>query len=112
MKKVLIVDDDVQLVDMYSQKFLKEGFEVKKAFDGVEGLEAISKELPDLILLDINMPRMDGFEVMKKLRADGRLKNIPVIIISNTDAGDVRIKNIVQTEPAYYLLKKDYTLAD
>jgi len=112
MKKILIIDDDIELVKLYGIKFIAECFEVRGALDGAEGLALAKKECPDLILLDVNMPRMDGFAVMEKLRADKATEKTPIIIISNLDADDARMKNIVKSEPAYYLLKKNYTLAD
>ena len=81
--KVLIVDDDAFLSGIYATKLELEGFAVVSARDGDEGLKAASRELPDLILLDVLMPKLDGFEVLKRLKADEATKDIPVIMLTN-----------------------------
>lgn len=81
--KILLIEDDSFLINMYSAKFEIEGYSIFVAEDGVEGLEKTQKLNPDIILLDIVMPRMNGFEVLEKLKADGVTKNIPVVILSN-----------------------------
>ncbi|MEK9152915.1 MAG: response regulator [Patescibacteria group bacterium] len=82
-KKVLIVDDDAFLAGIYATKLEIDGFQVASARDGEEGLKAAAKELPDLILLDVLMPKLDGFEVLKRLKADPATKGIPVIMLTN-----------------------------
>jgi len=79
--KVALIEDDHMLSDMYKIKFEKEGFEIVTAVDGVEGLEVVDKEKPDVILLDVIMPRMDGFQTLKELR--GRGVKTPVILLTN-----------------------------
>ena len=111
-KKILIVEDDPLLLKMYHDKFAKEGFGVEDALNGEEGLEAAIGEHPDLILLDINMPKMDGLTMMGKLREDKWGHSVPIILITNLDANDERMKAVTRDEPAFYLLKKDYTLED
>ncbi len=85
MKKrtILIVEDEAALLEVLSEKLSREGFSIIKAKDGVEGLSVVKKKLPDLILLDIVMPAMDGVSMLKKLRADEKTQDVPVIIISN-----------------------------
>lgn len=83
-KKILIVEDEELLSDMLKRKLEMEGYEVFIAKNGVEGLEKIKKINPDLILLDIVMPEKGGFEVMEELKGEENLKNIPIIIISNS----------------------------
>jgi len=85
-KRILLVEDEEIMVDLLQRKLLKEGYEVFVARDGEEGLEKM-KEMepkPDLILLDIIMPKMGGFEVMEEMKKDEKLKDIPVIVISNS----------------------------
>lgn len=82
-KKVLIVDDDAFLGGIYATKLEIEGFAVVSARDGEEGLRAALKEMPDLILLDVLMPKLDGFEVLKRLKSDPTTKAIPVIMLTN-----------------------------
>ena len=78
--RVLIVDDDAFLSGIYATKLGLEGFTVISARDGEEGLKTAVKELPDLILLDVLMPKLDGFEVLKRLKEDPSTKDIPVIM--------------------------------
>jgi len=85
-KKILLVEDEEILIDLLQKKLTKEGYEVLVARDGEEGLKKM-KEMepkPDLILLDIIMPKMGGFEVMEEMAKDENLKKIPVIVISNS----------------------------
>ena len=81
--KILIVEDDKTLLDMYKLKFEQEGFNILIALDGLIGLELIKKELPAVILLDIMMPKMDGFAVLAELKKDKSTKDIPVLMLSN-----------------------------
>lgn len=81
--KVLIVEDDPTLAEMYGTKFTSEGFEVVHAADGVEGLAMAKSKKPEAILLDVMMPKMDGFAVLKEIKADKTLKKIPVVMLTN-----------------------------
>ncbi len=81
--KILIIEDDKFLRELISHKITKEGFMVEEAADGEEGLEKIKKLKPNLILLDLILPGIDGFEVLKRLKEDISLSFIPVIILSN-----------------------------
>lgn len=83
-KKILLVEDEEIMVDLLQKKLTKEGYQISIARDGEEGLEAMKKAKFDLILLDIIMPKMGGFEVMKEMQKDPELKKIPVIVISNS----------------------------
>ena len=84
MKKILIIEDEEVLLELIQKKLLQEGYQVNAARDGKEGLEKLKEEKPDLILLDIVMPKMGGFEVMEEINKDKELKKIPIIIISNS----------------------------
>ena len=83
MKKILIIEDDPFLSEMYMAKFSQSDFQVEVATDGKKGLEKIKTSEPDLILLDIVLPKMDGFEILKKVKEDSQLKKIPVILLTN-----------------------------
>jgi two-component system alkaline phosphatase synthesis response regulator PhoP len=83
-KKILLVEDEKIIRDLLQKKLEKEGYNVLVAQDGQEGLELMRKEKPDLILLDIVMPKKGGLEVMEEMAEDKELKNIPVIVISNS----------------------------
>jgi len=82
-KKILIVEDDEFLLSMYSTKFEIEGYEVIMASDGEMGYDKAQKEKPGIILLDIMLPNMDGFDVLKKLKANRETNAIPVILLTN-----------------------------
>jgi len=83
-KELLLIEDEQIMIDLLEKKLRKEGYKVSVAKDGLEGLERIRERKPDLILLDIIMPKMSGFEVMKEMQKDPELSEIPVIIISNS----------------------------
>jgi len=84
-KSVLIVDDDKDIVNFIEINLKKADFNVLKAHDGIEALKVIRKEIPDLVLLDIRMPKMNGYEVMEILKNDKKLRNIPIIIMTAYD---------------------------
>lgn len=81
--KILIVEDDQFLQKILMTKFLKEGFDARGAVDGEEALKAVADDLPMIILLDLIMPKMNGFEVLAELRRDPATKNVPVVVMSN-----------------------------
>lgn len=83
MSKVLIVEDDNMLSEMYAAKFKAEGFDVETAFDGEEGLIKAKAIKPDAILLDVIMPKLDGFGTLEALQADKTLSKIPVVMLTN-----------------------------
>ena len=81
-KYVLIVDDDPDLVETVCMMLEDKGYEVGKAYDGVEGEEAIKERQPDLLVLDVMMPRKDGYQLCAELKADSATKDIPVILLT------------------------------
>ena len=81
-KYVLIVDDDPDLVETVCMMLEDKGYEVGKAYDGVEGEEAIKERHPDLLVLDVMMPRKDGYQLCSELKADSATKDIPVILLT------------------------------
>jgi len=83
MKKILIIEDDKFLRELITRKLEKEGFEAIEAVDGEEGFKKAKTEIPDLILLDLILPGIDGFEVLSRVKDDISLSQIPVIILSN-----------------------------
>ncbi|MDO8638715.1 MAG: response regulator [Candidatus Daviesbacteria bacterium] len=110
-RKILIVEDELPLLKILTEKLSGEGFSVVGAKDGKEGLELALKEIPDLILLDIVMPSMDGMEMLRRLRNSPTGKKIPVIILSNLgetstilEAKELNIKG--------YLIKSNIKLED
>ncbi|MBI4117811.1 MAG: response regulator [Parcubacteria group bacterium] len=106
--KVLIVEDDKMIIEMYTLKFTQEGYEVLNAENGKEGLEMAMKHKPDIILLDIILPKMDGFSVLKELKAMEVTKGIPVVLLTNLGQdGDVR--KGLELGAIDYLIKANYT---
>ncbi len=81
--KLLIVEDDEFLVDLLLEGFSDQKIEIEVAYDGEKALEKVKEVKPDLILLDILLPKIDGFEVLKRLKEDKSTANIPVVILSN-----------------------------
>ena len=82
LKSILLADDDITLREMYSERLKAEGFTVETAQDGQEALEKATELLPNAILLDIMMPKMNGLDVLKKLKEQDETKHIPVIILT------------------------------
>ena len=81
--KVLVIEDDQRINKVYTVKLSVEGIKVATAIDGEEGLRKVYSELPDLIILDLMLPKKSGFEILKEIKADSRVKHIPVLILSN-----------------------------
>jgi len=82
-KKILIIEDDPFLSEMYTAKLIKGGFTVEVAADGKKGIEKAKKMKPDLILLDIVLPKMDGFDLLEKIKKDSELKETIVVLLTN-----------------------------
>jgi DNA-binding response OmpR family regulator len=111
--KIAVIEDEAVMSQALTEELEDADFEVIRAFDGREGLQMILKEEPDLILLDIVMPEMDGMTMMETLRKSGEFGNhVPIILLTNLNVDDKIMGDIARNEPAYYLVKADYTLAD
>ncbi len=108
-EKILVVEDDKFLIKAYNIKFTRAGFEVITATDGAEGLEMAKRELPKLILLDLMLPKIDGFEFLKRMAVDESLKNIPVIVLSNLGQQTDKDRALALGAKEY-LIKADYSL--
>jgi DNA-binding response OmpR family regulator len=109
VKTVLIVEDDAFLSNIYKTKLTKEGFSILMADNGEDGLAMIKKEKPALVLLDIMLPKMDGFEVLAEVQKDAALKKIPIVIMSNLgqDSDVEKGKGLGAVD---YIVKSDTTL--
>lgn len=83
MAKILIIEDDPLIVKIYTTRLTVDGYQVISAENGEQGLKLAESELPDLIILDLMMPRLDGFDVMAKVRQNEKLKNVPILVYSN-----------------------------
>ena len=92
MSKILVVEDEKDIVEVIRMKLEKEGYEVDTAYDGIEALEKVKLNRPDLIVLDIMMPKLDGYSVNLKLKENPETENIPVIVIT----GKGHLKELLQ----------------
>lgn len=111
-KKILMVEDDSSLLNVLVDRFTEEGFSVLKGLTGEDGLDLAIKNHPDLILLDIVMPKMDGITMLRKLREDAWGKKALVILLTNLSADDKIMKAVTELEPSYYLIKTDWKIND
>lgn len=111
-KKILVVEDEQLTRQALVDELKSEGFQTLEADNGEAGLETALKEHPDLILLDIVMPKMDGITMMTKLREDVWGRDVPIIMLTVLDTDDAILEKIVQNRPAYYLIKKDQLHAE
>jgi len=106
-KVILLVEDDEFLAELYGTKLSLEGYEVVLASDGEKGLKLIKEKKPQLILLDIILPKIDGFEILKTIKADKALKNIPVILLTNLSQKD-EVKKGLDLGAQDYLIKAHF----
>ncbi len=102
--RLLIIEDEPALSEIYATKMKMAGYEVERAYDGVEGLEKALRGLPDLIMLDLIMPLKDGFEVLRDLKLNETTKAIPVIIMSNLGQ-DFEVKRGLELGAEQFLVK-------
>lgn len=108
MPKILVVEDDITLRNLYHKVLKDHGYEVIIATNGQEGLDSALSQKPDLILLDIRLPIMDGATMMRKLREDPWGQNVPVIVLTAVEPNqDSLFKEITVGRPAHYFLKTD-----
>ena len=112
-KTILIVEDEKNLRDAIVDILKMKNFNPLEAINGREGVELAFLKHPDLILLDVVMPEMDGMAALKKIRADVWGANVPVIILTNLSANSEQlVENMVTYKPMYYLVKSDWKLHD
>lgn len=106
-KKILIVEDDDFLVQMYATKLEMENFNVVTASDGKQALKMVQKDPPDLMLLDLNLPVMDGFQVLESLKKDPSMKTIPVLVLTNYGQKE-HVDRCLSLGAADYLIKAHF----
>lgn len=107
-QKILIIEDDKFLRELIAQKLIKESYDIAEAVDGEKGIKAVKDEKPDLVLLDLILPGIDGFEVLAKMKEDPMLAEIPVIILSNLGQKD-DIERGLKMGANDYLIKAHFT---
>jgi len=111
MRKILFIEDESALQKAVSDFLGQEGFSVVSALDGETGLRMAKAEAPDLILLDLILPKLNGFEVLKELSSDEKTKKIPVIVLTNLE-GVEEVKKALELGATTYLIKEDYRLEE
>lgn len=107
-KTILIIEDDKFLRQLIVQKLLKEEYNVSEAVDGEEGIKKIKEEKPDLVLLDLILPGIDGFEVLSRMKKDEEISSIPVIILSNLGQRE-DVERGLNLGAVDYLIKAHFT---
>ena len=107
-KAILIIEDDKFLRELIVQKLIKEDYEVSEAVDGEEGIKKIKDEKPDLVLLDLILPGIDGFEVLSRMKEESDLSSTPVIILSNLGQKE-DVERGLKLGAVDYLIKAHFT---
>lgn len=111
MKKILFIEDDNILQKAVSEVLEKKGFKVISAFDGISGLKMAEKEKPDLILLDLILPKLDGFGVLEKLKKNSETSEIPVLVLTNLEDLE-NLQKVIEMGVKDYLVKSEYSLEE
>ena len=109
MKKILTIEDDAFLKNIESSKFTKSGFEVATAMTKADIDQALAVSVPDIILLDMMLPDIDGFAVLQQLKSDDKTKAVPVIVFSNLSS-DQDVKKMIDAGAAAFMIKSNFTL--
>jgi len=108
MAKILVVEDDRFLRELITQKLIREGFNAVEAVDGEDGIRKINEEKPDLVLLDLILPGIDGFEVLTRAKDNPLTKSIPVIVLSNLGQKD-DVDRGIKLGAVDYMIKAHFT---
>ncbi len=112
MKKVLIIEDEAAFLRLMGDQLTKDGYEVMKADDGKKGLEMAKSKHPDVILLDIRLPVMDGLAVLHELKADPWGKTAKIIMLTNLEPDKDILAKILVDKPSLYLVKSNIKLSE
>ena len=111
MKKILFIEDEESLQKAMGSMLESKGFEIFKALNGEDGIKTAEKVMPDLILLDLILPKKNGFEVLTDLKKGPITKDIPVIVLTNLE-GSSDVERALTSGATTYLVKANYTLQD
>ncbi len=111
MKKILFIEDEEALQRSMGKMLEQQQYQVFKATDGEEGMAMAKKEMPDLILLDLILPKKNGFEVLAALKKEPETKNVPIIVLTNLE-GSADVERALTSGATTYLVKANYTLQD
>lgn len=107
MKKIFIVEDDDFLIDIYTTKLKESGFETEVAKDGESALSFLKKTTPDILILDLVLPDIDGLDLLREIKKDNQFQDLPVIILSNLDNG-LKEKDYAGLGIKKYLIKANH----
>jgi CheY-like chemotaxis protein len=110
-KTILIVEDELTMQRALKNKLEQAGYAIRAAADGNEALADMQKAVPDLVLLDLIMPKLDGISVLRQMKNDEQLKNVPVVILTNLSSGD-KVAEAMQLGTFDFLVKANYSLDD
>lgn len=108
MKKVLIIEDEISLQDLYADFLREANFDVSTASDGDKAIELINSLDWDILLLDIMLPKLDGTEILKRVKADPNLKSKPIVVLSNLES-DLIVRECIDLGANEFLIKSDIT---
>lgn len=111
MKTILFIEDEAVLQKTFSEILTQEGYEIISALDGELGLQLAKTKKPDLVILDLILPKINGFDVLKELKSDESTKDIPVIILTNLE-GMEDVEKCIELGAKTYLIKTQYTLEE
>ena len=111
MKKILFIEDEIALQKAFGTILKEKGYEVMSAFDGETGLKMAKEEKPNLVLLDLILPKMHGFEVLKKLKEEKETQGIPIIVLTNLEDME-NVGKALELGATTYLIKAQYGLEE
>ena len=111
MEKIVFIEDERTLQKMLGEALEAAGFSVASANDGETVLALVLQEMPDLVLLDLILPKMDGFSVLQTLKGDEKTKDIPVMVLTNLEAAE-DVEKVITLGATTYLVKANYDLPD
>jgi DNA-binding response OmpR family regulator len=109
--KILFIEDESSLQKTFGEILKQEGYEMVSALDGETGLRLVKEKKPDLILLDLILPKINGFDVLKKIKEDSETKKIPVIVLTNLE-GVADLDKAIELGATTYLVKAQYNLEE
>lgn len=112
MKKILVIEDEAAFQKLIGDQLAKDGYEVIRAEDGKNGLDEAKSKHPDLILLDLKLPVMDGLTVLDELRKDAWGRTAKVIVLTNLEPDKEILEKVLKNKPALYLVKSNIKLSE
>ncbi len=108
MKKIVFIEDEPALQKSLTMALKANGFSVFSAFDGETGMNLIKETSPDLILLDLILPKKDGFQILEEIKSDKETKDIPVVVLTNLEDAS-NVEKVIELGATNYLIKANYT---